>query len=106
MGSTGLVARMLSSVLIVLLVGAVGLVVVKRFLPRIAANGAGRKLAAVDCLHLGARKTVHLLQVGSRRYLVASSREAISAPVDVTDAFAEDGAGVSRYERVAREVGP
>jgi flagellar biogenesis protein FliO len=50
----------------------------------------GKNVRVLETVHLGSRKTVHLLRVGSRKYLVGSSRERISLLADVTEAAADE----------------
>jgi len=67
----------LASVVVVLLLGAAGIFVARKVLPRLRAS-SGRRLAVMESIYLGPRQTVHLLRVGTRRFLLASTRERIS----------------------------
>lgn len=78
--------QMLAYVLVILVLGGVGLYVVRKVMPKIA-SASGKNMSLLETTYLGPRKMVQLVQVGRRRFLVASSREHVTPPVDVTDAF-------------------
>jgi len=89
---TGAMWRMLAYMLVIVVLGAAAIVVVKKVLPRIGAGPTGAKqISVVETLYLAPRKTVVLLQVGSRKILVAHSRDRLSVLADVTDAFEHAG---------------
>ncbi|KKL51429.1 hypothetical protein LCGC14_2295610, partial [marine sediment metagenome] len=78
LGQTGadareMLFRMLGYVVVILVLGGIGLVVVKKVLPRIAPR-AGKRIVVLETVYLGPRKSLHLLEVGSRRFLIAGSR--------------------------------
>jgi flagellar biogenesis protein FliO len=108
-GSVGAVWQMLAYTLILLVLAAVGIFLAKRFIPKIGMP-TGKNVRVLETVHLGSRKTVHLLRVGSRKYLVGSSRERITLLADVTEAAAaetpaapEEGADDAKG-RFAREL--
>ncbi|MCP4376531.1 MAG: FliO/MopB family protein [bacterium] len=82
----GLMWQMLSASLVVLVIGGVALFVIKRLLPRIKYT-SHKRITVLETVYLGSRKTVHLLQVGSVKLLVASSPEGVVKLDDVTHAF-------------------
>jgi flagellar biogenesis protein FliO len=69
--------RLTSSAAVVLVLGAVCFVVMRKVIPRINTRG-GRNIRIVETAHLGPQKMVHLLKVGGRTYLVASTRDRVS----------------------------
>ena len=83
----GLLYKVLAYTLIILVLGAVALVVVKKVLPRIGPPG-GKSISVLETVYLGPKKTLHLLQVGSKKFLVAGSREQITLLGEVTAALA------------------
>lgn len=95
--TTGIVWQMLAATLVVLFVGVVAILVIKKLLPRLA-KSSGRRISVLETAYLGPHKSVHLLQVGARKVLVGSSRDGVVELGDVTDAFAAD------YSEVARSV--
>jgi len=90
-GTTGLLYRMLAYTLIILVLGGAALFVIKRVLPKIASS-TGKSISVLETVYLGPRKTLHLLQVGSQRFLVAGSRDQVSMLGEVTSAFAGEDA--------------
>jgi len=93
-----LVWQMLATTLVILVLGGLAIFLVKRVLPKIART-TGRRISVLETAYLGPRRAVHLLQVGSRKLLVASSPEGVRKLDDVTGAFGAD------YAEVARQVG-
>ena len=80
--------KMLAYMLVIVVLGVGAIVVVRKVLPRIgAAMPSGKRISTIETAHLGPRKTVHLLQVGTRKILVGGTREGLSMLADVTDAF-------------------
>ncbi len=95
--TTGIAWQMLAATLVILFVGVVAIVVVKKLLPRLA-KSRGKRISVLETAYLGPHKSVHLLQVGDRKVLVGSSRDGVVRLGDVTDAFA------GNYAEVARDV--
>ena len=87
-GTSRLLWKMLAYLLIILVLGAVGILVVKRLVPRLGPS-AGRDVSVLETLHLGPRKSVYLLRVGDRRLLIAGARDSVSMLADVTNGFAD-----------------
>lgn len=86
--TTSTLLKMLAYVAVILVIGAAAIWITKRVLPRLtAAGGRGRDLAVVETTHLGPRKTLHVVEVGSRRFLLGSTRERISMLAEVTPPF-------------------
>ena len=82
--TTWLMLQMLASILIVFVLGAAAFFVVRKLLPRLS-RATGRDLSVQETVYLGPRKSLHLVQVGRRRFLVAASRERISMLAEVSD---------------------
>lgn len=49
-------------------------------------GGRGKLVAVAETIPIGPRKTVHILQVGTRKILIGSTAESIQFLADVTDA--------------------
>lgn len=99
-GDTGLngpLWQMIGIVAVILVLGVGGLWVVRRLAPRIQQR-RGRHIAVVETACLGPNRNVHLLKVGDRDLLIASTREHISMLADVTGAV-----GDSFEDTIARE---
>ena len=84
----GYLGRMLAYALVVLVLGAGAAVLVRKYRPRGRAAG-GRKMRVVDSMFLGPRKQLLVLEVGSRKFLVASCRDSVSPIAEITDSFSE-----------------
>jgi flagellar biosynthetic protein FliO len=80
--------KMMAAVLLVIVLGVAAIYVSKKFLPKIT-NLPGKKIRIVETVHLGPRKTIHLLEVGNHRLLVGSTSDSITALADVTVALAD-----------------
>ncbi len=87
-GTRELFFKFMVSVLFLAALGAGGIYVSKRFLPKIS-NLSGKEIRIVETVHLGSRKAVHLLEIGERRFLIGSTNENITKLADLTSAFAE-----------------
>ena len=89
-GTGGYVWQMMAYMLVFVALGFVAIVVIKKVLPRIGmAVPTGKRISTLETVYLGPRKTVHLLQVGTRKILLSGSREGLSMLADVTDGFVE-----------------
>ena len=86
---TKLLWQMLAYVLVILALGGAIILLVKRVLPKLRAV-RGKSISVVETIHLGPRQSVHLLQVGRQKLLIAGAREQISMLAEVTEAFPEE----------------
>ncbi len=80
--------KLMVSVLLVIVLGAAAIYASKRLLPKIT-NLPGRKIHVIETVHLGPRKSVHLLEIGNQRLLIGSTSESITKLADIHDAFSE-----------------
>ncbi len=80
--------KFMVSVLFLVALGAGGIYVSKRFLPKIT-NLSGKEIRIAETVHLGPRKAVHLLEVGERRFLIGSTNENITRLADLTSTLTE-----------------
>ncbi len=101
--TTDLLWHMLAATLIVLVLGTLAILVVKKVLPRIK-RSSGKQISVLETTFLGPRKAVHLLQVGSRKLLLASSPDGVVRLDDVTGAFSANYAEVARSIDVEGEA--
>jgi len=80
--------RMLGYSLVIVVLATVMIVVFKKILPRLGVPvPGGKRVVVLEATCIGPRKTVHLLKVGNRDILVASTREHVCMLTDVTGAF-------------------
>ncbi len=82
----GLFLRMMLSVGIVIGLGAAALYLSRRVLPRVTRT-AGREIRIVETACLGPRKAIHVVEVGNRRLLIASTSEHITMLTPLGDAW-------------------
>jgi flagellar biosynthetic protein FliO len=76
--------KMLLSVIVVIALGVGVIYVSKKVLPRFA-NLPGKQIRVIESTHIAPRKGLHLVQVGARRLLIASTNEQITMLADVTE---------------------
>jgi flagellar biogenesis protein FliO len=92
---TGPWGHLAAAVGVVLAVGVVGLIVVRKVLPRLGvvpARGA-RRMSVLEVLHLGQRRGLYLVRVDGRELLVGDSPSGLSLLTEVEAArqAADDG---------------
>ena len=85
---SGIYSDLLRAILFVVVLGAAAIYASRKLLPRIT-NLPGKEVRVVETVYLGPRKAVHVLEVGSRRFLVGSTNENITKLADITDELAE-----------------
>jgi flagellar biogenesis protein FliO len=85
---------MMLSVGLVIGLGAVALYLSKRALPRVA-KAASKEIHVLETAHLGPRKALHLVKVGGRRLLIASTSDSVTML-----------AGIPEREEPCLESGP
>jgi flagellar biosynthetic protein FliO len=76
--------KMLLSILVVVVLGTAVIYVSKKLLPKIS-NLPGKQIRVVETNHLGQRKALHLIKIGSRQLLIGSTNESITMLADVTE---------------------
>ncbi len=76
--------KMLLSVSLVIALGVGAIYVSRKFLPRFA-NLPGKKIRVLETAYIAPHKGIHLIQVGTRHLLIASTNETITMLADVTD---------------------
>jgi flagellar biogenesis protein FliO len=76
----------MAAVLVIVILGAIAIVVVRRVMPRISV-ARGKRIVLRESLPLGPQKAVHLIQIGTRQILVGSSRDGVNMLADVTGAL-------------------
>jgi flagellar biogenesis protein FliO len=76
--------KMLLSVSLVAGLGIAAIFILKKVLPRIS-NLPGKQIRVVETAYIAPRKGIHLIQIGARRLLIASTNETITMLSDVTD---------------------
>ena len=81
--------QMMAMVLVILVLGGVSWLVCKKFLPRLkgSAGFKGRSIKILETTYISPRQPVHLLQVGSKKLLIAGGKEGLRMLAEVTDDF-------------------
>jgi flagellar protein FliO/FliZ len=83
----GLFFRMMLMVLLVIGLGMAAVYLSKRLLPRL--NLPGKRIQVSETVHLGPRKTLHLIKIGQQVLLIGSTNENITKLADITDQLPE-----------------
>jgi len=80
--------KMIVAVLVVVALGVAAMYGSKKVLPKFVQT-QGKKIKIVETVHLGGRKTVHLLDIGGQQILIGCTNERITKLVDVIDVLTE-----------------
>ena len=83
-----LVGEILFSLMLVAVLGGLAYYLSKRFMPKLRRMG-GKHISIKETAYLGQQKTVHLLGIGSKTFLVGCTSENIRLLADVSDEMAE-----------------
>ena len=83
-GSRELFFKMMLMVLLVIALGVAALYISKRILPKFTRLPV-KRIQIVETVHIGPRKAVHLLRVGSQLILIGSTSENITRLSDITE---------------------
>jgi len=88
LGNQELFFKTMFMVVLVAVLGVAAIYASKKLLPKIT-NLPGKEIHITETVHLGPRKTVHLLRIGSQWLLIGSTNENITKLADVTDALTD-----------------
>jgi len=88
-GSHELFFKTMLMVLLVVALGVATMYISKRILPKFTHLPA-KRIQVVETVHIGPRKAVHLLKVGSQLILIGSTNENITKLSDITEASKAD----------------
>ena len=75
--------RTMLAVIIVIVLGVSAIYLTKKLLPKIT-NTSGKEIQIVETVHLGPRKSVHLIEIGNQLFLIGSTNENICKLADLT----------------------
>lgn len=87
-GVTALFYKMILMLLLVIFLGVAVMYISKKLLPKI--NLPGKKIRLAETVHLGPKKSMHLVKIGNKSLLIGSTNENINFLADVTDEFSDD----------------
>jgi flagellar biosynthetic protein FliO len=76
--------KMTLAVVMVAVLGGAAIYLSRKILPRLS-NMSGKSIKVVETVHLGPRKSVHLLKIGNQQILVGSTNENITKLADIPD---------------------
>ena len=76
--------KMTLAILMVIVLGASAIYLSRKILPGISGM-TGKNIKIVETVHLGPRKSVHLLKIGNQQILVGSTNENITKLADIPD---------------------
>ncbi len=82
--SSELFYRTMLAISIVIVLGISAIYATKKLLPKIA-NTSGKEIQVVETVHLGPRKSIHLIKIGKQRLLIGSTNENICKLADLTN---------------------
>jgi flagellar biosynthetic protein FliO len=91
--------RMMVAVLIVILLGVAAMYASKKVLPKFS-HSQGKRIKVVETIHLGTRKTVHLLEIGDQQILIGSTHDRITKLADI---FSEKGFPLGQTDKQGAE---
>jgi flagellar biosynthetic protein FliO len=84
LGAGELFFKMALAVFIVIVLGIAAVYFSRKLLPKIA-RMPGKEIKVIETVHLGQRKSLHLIKVADHRILIASTNETITKLADLTD---------------------
>lgn len=76
--------KMLLSISLVVALSFAAIYVSKKLLPKLA-NHQGKQIRVIETTYIAPRKGIHLVQIGSRQLLIASTSESVTMLADVTE---------------------
>ncbi len=88
-GPGGALLTMIVYSLIIVVLGVAAVLVIKKLLPRIQ-RSAGKNLSIIETAYISPRSSVHLLRVGTKKYLISRSGDGVSLLAEVTQALDDE----------------
>lgn len=80
--------KMIFMVLLVVVLGVAAIYLSKKLLPRFTRQ-SGKRIRICETVHLGPRKTIHLIKIDKQTLLIGSTNESITKLADVADPLSE-----------------
>jgi flagellar biogenesis protein FliO len=80
------------SIIVLIVVGTLAIYAAKKWLPKISL-AKGKNISVLESVQLAPNRAVHLVQVGSQRFLLGSSNESVRMLADVTLALTDQSSG-------------
>lgn len=85
------ISTMIRSILFIIVLGGIAFYLSRKFMPKLRPT-SGQDINIRETIHLGPNKTMHLIEVGKKKFLVGSTSEKISMLADVTETLDADEA--------------
>ena len=76
--------RLMLAIAITIALGITAIYFSKKILPKIA-KSSGKTISVIETVHLGPRKSLHIIEIGNRRILIGSTNENINTLADITN---------------------
>jgi flagellar biogenesis protein FliO len=92
--------RLTLSVVAVIVIGGIALYASKKWIPKLTCV-RGKKVQVLETVQLAPHKAIHLIGVGTQKFLIGSSSESVRMLADVTLALAEEE--LSKQDKHAEE---
>ncbi|MCF7955419.1 MAG: flagellar biosynthetic protein FliO [Phycisphaerae bacterium] len=77
-------STLITSIFFIVVLGGIALYLSKKFMPKLRPT-SGQDINIRETIHLGPNKTMHLVEVGKKKFLVGSTSENITMLADVTE---------------------
>jgi flagellar biosynthetic protein FliO len=91
--------KMTLAVLIVVALGVAVMYLSKKIVPKLS-RAEGKKIKLIETVHLGSRKTIHLLEIAGQQILIGSTPDRITKLADI---FSEKGFPLAQTDQEATE---
>ncbi len=85
----GALRQMIVYSVIIVALGVAAVLIIKKLLPRIH-RSAGKNLSIIETAYISPRSSVHLLRVGTKKYLISRSGDGVSLLAEVTQALDDE----------------
>lgn len=96
---SGTLRKMTLAVLVVVALGVAVMYASKKIMPKLS-HSEGKKIKLIETVHLGSRKTIHLLEIAGQQILIGSTPDRITKLADI---FSEKGFPLAQTDQEATE---
>lgn len=86
------VRTLMISIVVLIVIGTAAIYAAKKWLPKVG-MAKGKHIAVMESVQLAPNRAVHLIQIGSQRFLLGSANESVRMLADVTLALTDDSGG-------------
>lgn len=82
LNDTDVTGKLLISIFVIIVLGFVAFYLSRKVLPRVA-NMNGKEVRVVETVHLGNQRSLHLVEVSGRRFLLGSTSQEVSRLAEI-----------------------